>query len=375
LDNNSGIHIFNLANQLTQLGVECIVCVPQQKEKVASVGNPLFEVVNIDDLRKEKTKRNIDLIHVWTPREIVRKITSDLLRLYACPYMIHLEDNEEFLIEAFTGFPSAVLRRFPSVLLDLLLKSKPGLSHPARYKEFLSRASGVTVIMDTLRKFCPENIPNEIIWAGYQEDLHWDAPVDIEFRHRLGIANNEFVVAYTGNVHKANQGEVTSLYQAIWLMNRRGYPVKLVRTGTDYVRFMDKNLSALRQKKCCIELGRIPRDQLPLLLSISDVLVQPGKSDQFNDYRFPSKLPEYLASGKPTILPKTNIGGYLKDKDECLLLEKGDADDIAQKLEFLFSNELLRKKIGSGGREFAQQHLKWGHIARKLYSFYNLFAE
>jgi glycosyltransferase involved in cell wall biosynthesis len=370
LDNNSGIHIFNLANHLTRLGIECIVCVPRQKERVLSVGKPLFEVVNIDDLRREKTKRSIDLIHAWTPREVVRKITRNLIGIYSCPYIVHLEDNEEFLMEVFTGFPPNILKRFPSILSDLLFQFKPGLSHPVRYKEFLGNASKVTIIMDALRKFCPENIPNEIIWAGYQEDLQWDTPRDIEFRHRLGISDAEFVVAYTGNINKANQQEVARLYQAIWLMNRRGFPVKLVRTGTDYIRFIDQNLSALKKKKCFIELGRIPRDRLPNLLSIADFLVQPGKLGQFNDYRFPSKLPEYLASGKPVILPETNIGRYLKDKEECLLLGKGDADDIAQKLEFLISNEPLRKRIGSGGRKFAQEHLKWGHIASKLHSFY-----
>src|SRR6185369_7402305 len=99
------------------------------------------------------TMRNIDLVHVWTPREVVRKITRDLLRIYTCPYIIHLEDNEEFLIEAHIGFPVNVLKHFPSLLLAVLFRNGRGLSHPLRYKEFIDRASAMTIIIETLRKF------------------------------------------------------------------------------------------------------------------------------------------------------------------------------------------------------------------------------
>jgi glycosyltransferase involved in cell wall biosynthesis len=367
LDTNSGIHIFNLANHLTRLGVECTVCVPKKKEMVLALGEALFEVVNIKDIYRLKTKINVDLIHVWTPREVVRKITQELLGIYSCPFIVHLEDNEEFMTEVFTGFPLHILKHFPAFLLNLVIPSR--LSHPIRYKEFLANAGGITVNIESLKKFCPINVPNETIWAGYQEDLQWDMPVDLEFKHRLGITNSELMVVYTGNVHLVNRQEVASLYQAIWLIRQRGFPVKLIRTGKDFVSFLDGGLNR-HKKDYCLELGHLPRRNLPSVLSIADILIQPGIPDQFNNYRFPSKLPEYLASGKPVILPKANIGLYLKDKEECLLLEKGDAFDIAEKLELLLLNEPLRNKIGAGGRKFAEEHLKWGNIASKLQSFY-----
>jgi glycosyltransferase involved in cell wall biosynthesis len=51
-------------------------------------------------------------------------------------------------------------------------------------------------------------------------------------------------------------------------------------------------------------------------------------------------------------------------------LDKGDAVDVAEKLELLLSNKALRSKIGSGGRQFAEQYLQWSRIAGSLYSFY-----
>lgn len=265
------------------------------------------------------------------------------------------------------GLTPQALARFPSFLLDLITPSY--ISHPLQYKKFLSEAKGITVIMDALRIFSPVSIPTEVIWAGYQEDMEWDMPTDFELKRRLGIADTDFVVVYTGNVHQANLQEVAGLYQAVALMRLRGYAVKLVRTGLNQIRFPGAALNDWRNDNN-IELGRIPRNQLPSVLSIADVLVQPGSPGPFNDYRFPSKLPEYLASGKPVVLPKANIGLSLKDNEECLLMEKGDGLEISEKLEVLFLNEDLRKRIGSAGRTFAKQYLKWSTIAEKLHSFY-----
>ena len=41
------------------------------------------------------------------------------------------------------------------------------------------------------------------------------------------------------------------------------------------------------------------RHRIADILCLADVLIQPGRPDPFNDLRFPSKLPEFFAMGKP----------------------------------------------------------------------------
>lgn len=367
LDSNSGVHIFNLANQLVGLGVDCVVGVPFRKDLTTHLGTALFETVEFPNLLENRGNRIFDLIHAWTPREGVRKITQALKKLYICPYVVHLEDNEEIIIEAVSRIPTSFLKYVPNFLTWLLL---PGtVSHPLHYKEFLAGAGGITFIVDALKEFCPPHLPNQVVWAGYQEDMGWNRPPDLEYKRHLGISENEFVVVYTGNVHLANQQEVSDLYRAIEIVNKRGFPLRLIRTGIDYAPLPLGNLKTIR-KNYCVELGRIPRGNLPSLLSIADILVQPGMPGLFNDYRFPSKLPEYLASGKPVILPKTNIGLFLKDREECLLLDRGDVSDIVDKIKILLSDVKLRNQIGAGGRIFADRNLRWDSIAGRLYAFY-----
>jgi glycosyltransferase involved in cell wall biosynthesis len=366
LDSNSGIHIFNLANQLTLLGVDCAVCVPEQKEAVKALGKPFFEVVEIDDVRRNKNQWNIDIIHAWTPREIVRLMTLELVEIFNCPYIVHLEDNEDALVSAALGKPISSLNRLSNGKLDEIIP--PHMSHPKRYKEFIEGASGVTMLIDSLKEFCPYNLPSEVIWPGYEEEMDWALPPNKMLRQQLGVEPDERVVVYTGNVHNANRSEVFSLYLAIGLLNRKGIRTRIVRTGIDYVPLVGKPLEIL--KDYCIYLGYVDRKELPNLLSLADVLVQPGKVDQFNNYRFPSKLPEYLATGKPVVLPAANIGRYLKDGEEGVLLQEGHALEIARKLEMLFEEHDIRKNIGDGGRRFAENNLRWADSATKLNNFY-----
>src|SRR5437867_2081839 len=103
LDSNSGIHIFNLANHLVYLGVDCSVCVPKHKESVKTPNQILFDVIDFDEAKRKKKAQAIDIIHAWTPRESVRLMTEQLSQIYQCPYLVHLEDNEEALLAATLG--------------------------------------------------------------------------------------------------------------------------------------------------------------------------------------------------------------------------------------------------------------------------------
>ena len=367
MNTNSGIHVFNLANHLVRMGVGCVVAVPKKKNMVLALGQPLFKTVEYRELFGAK-KMEFDIIHVWTPRELVRKITRKLVDVYACPYLVHLEDNEEYLAEAFTGRPISALEKIPPLLFNLWTSSR--LSHPRMYKDFLKGAAGVTGVIGELKDFIPSDVPFETIWAGYQDDIQWDLPVDKGLKSQMNISEEELVVVYTGNIHLANREEVANLYQAIWLLRQHGVPLRLLRTGKDFASFLDRELEE-KKSEFCIELGFVPREQIPSIISVADVLIQPGYVDQFNKYRFPSKIPEYLASGKPIILPRTNIGLHLKNKEECIFLEKGDAVDISQKLEMLLFDASLRDRIAWGGKKFAEENLKWSHIADKFYNFYS----
>ncbi len=244
-------------------------------------------------------------MHAWTPREAVRRLTQELSARHSCPYVVHLEDNEDAITADRLGLTVEELLAGP-------VGSVPAsLSHPVLMRQFLAEAAGLTVIIDRLLEFRVDGVPAEVVWPAYERELFTDEPGEPELRQRLGIADGEAVVVYPGNVHDSNAAEVRSLYLAVAALNRGGRPVRLVRLGRDFVRFLEPELRSVEEHVIAVPLQ--PRGEVPRYLRLADVLVQPGASNRFNDYRFPSKLPEFFACGRPVVLPATNLGRFVAD--------------------------------------------------------------
>jgi len=143
---------------------------------------------------------------------------------------------------------------------------------------------------------------------------------------------------------------------------------KLIKLGQDCCGLLDDNLNELRGH--IIDIGYRPHREIAGFMAMADILVQPGSPGAFNDFRLPAKLTEFLATGRPVILPNTNIGKSLKNGEECLLLEKGNALEIADKLQFLWENVSLREQIGHGGRRFGEKNFSWSESTKRLQRFY-----
>ena len=98
---NSAVHIFNLANELVDLGVGCAVAVPGNPATIELIGAPRFQALGFRDARNGALRfadgEEPTLVHAWTPREAVREITEELSSRYGCPYIVHLEDNEDVI--------------------------------------------------------------------------------------------------------------------------------------------------------------------------------------------------------------------------------------------------------------------------------------
>jgi glycosyltransferase involved in cell wall biosynthesis len=362
---NSAVHIFNLANELADLGCGCAVCVPGRVETIQSLGTPRFEPVDV----RTATRRGLrfpdggppTLVHAWTPREIVRRTAEELAARYGCPFFVHLEDNEEVVAAQQLGLAAEELPRVSPGGIP------PHLSHPARSQAFLARAAGVSVIIDRLLELVPAHVPTEVVWPAFEPELFGPAPPDPALRAELGIEEGCAVVVYTGNAHAANAAEMRSLHLAVAAVNRVR-PLKLVRLGRDFYDFLGSLRPSVERHVVRVELQ--PRARVGDYVRLADVLVQPGRSDPFNDYRFPSKLPEFLATGRPVILPNANIGRYLRDGEECILLHDGDALEIAAAIERLLADPGLRDRVGRGGHAFAAANFSWRRSAQKLELFY-----
>jgi glycosyltransferase involved in cell wall biosynthesis len=380
---NSLNHIGGFANTLSAAGHACVVVVPERKETLQHIAHPLFIAATYDEALARPNLfpdgRPADLIHAWTPREYVRKFTlayQNAALASAAPakagpathprLIIHLEDNEHYLLESFTGQSFAQLRDAGATELEAKLNDS--LPHPLRAEGFLTLADGVTHIIDKLAAFAPPGTPTHLLFPGVDFTLYRAEPADPAFRDEIGLPDDDRVIVFTGSNTFANEPEMRELYLAVALLNQRGIPTSLVRTGFNSPRFLDG--LAPDVKRHVIDLGFIEKAKLPRLLALADVLVQPGHAGPFNDYRLPSKLPEFLASGRAVALPPTNLAALMQNGREAVFLPTGTPAEIADTCERLFQDEALRARLGANAVVFAREHFDLATNTRGLEGFY-----
>ncbi len=369
---NSLNHIGGFANTLCAAGHACVVAVPDRKETLAHVPHPLFIAATYSELltipKVFPDGRPADLIHAWTPREGVRKFVLAYQRTLAAParLIVHLEDNERHLLESYTGKKFSALRDASLAETDQWLVD--GLPHPLRHETFLRIADGVTHIVERLREFVAPGTPTQLLPPGVDFSLYAPQPADLKLRAELGVHDDERIIVFTGSNTFANEAEMRELYVAVALLNRRGTPARLIRTGFNSPQFL-AGLSEDLQRHV-LDLGFVEKAKLPKLLALADVLVQPGRPGAFNDYRLPSKLPEFLAAGKPVVLPPTNLAALMQDGREAVFLSTGTPEGIADTCARLFTDAARRASLGEHGAAFARRHFDLATNTRALAAFY-----
>ena len=368
---NSALHVASLANELISFGYDCVVAVPSHKETVGALPQANFMAVQFDELPRLpaafKDGLGPCLVHAWTTRENVRKFSTAVAAAYGSKVLVHLEDNEHNLLETRLERPFAELDALPDAELDLLVPDV--LSHPHRAVDFLRSATGVTVIVEQLKEQVPAGRPTAVIWPAADARHFKPLPRDDRLRAALGLSPSTIVLFYHGNTHTSNAVEMRSLYEAVALLNSRGLPTQLIRTGRDFPDFLPEGDKWIQPY--LIQLGHIGRAKhLPGLMALADYFVQPGRPDAFNDYRFPSKLPEFFSIGRPIILPQTNLGQLVRHGEDAWVLPRADAPAIADAVAHLHANPELSTQLAQGALAFAAAHFSWTRSARALTAFY-----
>ncbi|MDR1686774.1 MAG: glycosyltransferase family 4 protein [Desulfovibrio sp.] len=381
LDNNSGMHIFHLANELAALGAECAAYAPGRPDAAKMHGEPLFRVYG-SELPPHRLARLLSrnredcIVHLWTPRERPRRMAEPLAAALGAPLVVHMEDNEEDIYNAHLALrtdvdPADEAAWLPGGQLD-------GWSHPVRYKEVLARAAGYTCIIDSLLDFKPAHVPGHVIRPSCEDEVFDMPPHSLpEEKVRLGIAPESPVIFYPGSMHLSNYEEIYNLYAAVCRLRQAGLPVRIIKHG-HYCMDLSALLGSQGLGDCLVDLTNTAKPSyIPRIMRAADYLVQPGVDNAFNHYRFPCKLPLFLASGRPVILPESNLGRLLTHGKNCLLLEgvPDPADEICALLLLLIRNPRLASAIGAAGREFAREYFSWRKTAGSLFGFYGEILE
>ena len=292
-----------------------------------------------------------DIIHAWTPRELVRKFVDAVPKNQFTRLLVHLEDNEEYLTASKLGLnPSTFAQHSLAELDDLVPDSA---FHPIRGQYLWKDADAITVVSKELLKFNKHDLPHATFPPVPDRRLFFPRPINWELRDKLNIDPASYVWAYPGNLHPGNRKELSDLYKALMLLNDMGCSTVLIRSGVDITSIPEK--CEANRKGYEKHLGWISRPEIPDMLAAADLFVQPGHPGPFNDYRIPCKLPEMLAMGRPVILPRTNLGKVIQHRNEAWVLDAADPASIAEAALAIQSEDSLGQRLAEGAFAFSRK--------------------
>lgn len=116
--------------------------------------------------------------------------------------------------------------------------------------------------------------------------------------------------------------------------------------------------------------GPLAYDAMPGALNCADVLALPLRDNNANRGRFPGKLAEYLACGRPVVTQDVGDTGAVIRESGGGVITAGDAGAFAAGIAELLCSDARRAALGAAARDYAASRLEWGLLTETLLDFY-----
>ncbi len=234
------------------------------------------------------------------------------------------------------------------------------------------KSHGITVISHCLYDQVNKQlgIPTEKILylpGGAPADLI--RPMD---QHEARLKNGlgpEKIIGFLG----AYQADLDLVVDAFKLVIQELPQCKLLVIGEDKgsrLDVLEKKIQAYGVKNKIIRTGFVDSQRLPSLLACADVFALPIRNTLNNLSRWPNKIGEYLAAGRPTVAHAVGEMKYLFEKYSIGLAVEQDDRAYANALLELLKNQAKAQQCGEQAREVAEQVLSWDCLSTELEAFY-----
>ena len=119
-------------------------------------------------------------------------------------------------------------------------------------------------------------------------------------------------------------------------------------------------------------VGRQPHDKVPAFVAAMDIAVLLDS----NSYGSPMKIFEYWGMGKPVVAPAVvPVLEVMRDRETGLLIEPGNAAQLADRIVELATDPGLRTRLGVAGRACATAHHTWRNNAEQIVAAHSALAD
>lgn len=221
------------------------------------------------------------------------------------------------------------------------------------------------VLNQTARLLVPSPLAGQM-WERKGYTRQWDvlpSAIDTErfaFRRRQP-EEGLFTLGYVGRL-----AEEKGLRDLLWAMHKTGDGIRLRLAGDGPARHRLGVLARELGVDWRIAfMGALPHEELPAFYHDIDALVLPSLATPSWQEQFGRVLIEAMACGAPVIGSDSGaIPGVIGDAG--MLFPEGDADALAEKIEWLANDERLQQDLSLRGRARVEQHYSVERVAQQL---------
>ncbi|GFO69655.1 hypothetical protein GMLC_32340 [Geomonas limicola] len=240
----------------------------------------------------------------------------------------------------------------------------------SRYLEFdlRQRVDAVTVISEGLAEFAMRNgVPKDNIFVVEGgADVEAIRPIPKEdARRRLGLPLESRIVGFLGTF----QGDLDIVIKS-FVRIKRDVPDALLLVIGKPSAWIKSAVDDAGIVSSFIQAGRCSDEMLPHFLACVDVLTLPLKENLASRTRWPNRIGEYMACGRPVVVSDVGDTAKVVRNHEIGLVAGNDIESFAETVVKLLQDGALAHSMGRRARELACNRYSWALQATKLEDVY-----
>jgi glycosyltransferase involved in cell wall biosynthesis len=179
--------------------------------------------------------------------------------------------------------------------------------------------------------------------------------------HKL---KNKFVVLYAGAHGMSNDLEVVLECAGILTQNRA---IQFVLLGDGKEKANLQARAAEMGLKNVLFLPPVPKNEMATALAGADACIAILKPLEEYKTTYPNKVFDYMAAGRPVVLAIEGVIREVVEEADCgVFPQPGNAQDLANAIQFLESGRDHAVTLGMHGRQYLEEHFSREKLAGKL---------
>lgn len=205
------------------------------------------------------------------------------------------------------------------------------------------------------------------IHGGADFDQQLDTLDQAEVRRRIGIPSDTILVGYSG-MGPFEGMDLVPFFDAFATLKTRFPTLKWFSSGDG---LPEKIVGTYAVEKDHINIGWSSYETYKLYLRAADILLLPQRKHLKNIARWPNKLGDYLAAGRPIVATDVGeVGQFMSLYPGALEKVEWNSSSIADVVTRILENPVASAERGQRNQKIARDEYSWDKQAERFFEFY-----